>query len=105
MEHRNTLALEVTKHIITISMATIGLLVSGLATIFKGSYTINDFSVPILFFILAIVFAILSQMALVSKAQGDRLAFGVLKDEHIIIAAWGAFLIGILITTINLFNT
>lgn len=104
MEHRNTLAIEVTKHIITISMATIGLLISGLATIFKGSYTINDFSVPILSFIFAIVFAVLSQIALVSKAQKDRLAFGILKDEHIIIAAWGAFLIGISLTTINLFN-
>lgn len=105
MEHRNTLALEVTKHIITISMASIGLLVSGLATIFKDSYTIDDFTVPILFFILTIIFAVLSQIALVSKSQGDELAFGILKDEHIIIAAWGAFLIAISITTIKLFNT
>ncbi|MBU1215783.1 hypothetical protein KJ870_11025 [bacterium] len=104
MEHRNTLALEVTKHIITISMTSIGLLVSGLATIFKVSYTINDFSIPILFFIFAIVFAVLSQIALVSKSQGDRLAFGVVKDEYIIMTAWGTFLIGIFITIINLLN-
>ena len=85
-------------------MATIGLLFSGLGTIFKDSYTISDFSVPIYFFISSIIFAISSQIALVSKSQGDRLAFGFIKDEHIIITAWGTFIIGISITTAILFN-
>ena len=105
MEHRNTLALEVTKHIITISMAAIGLIVSGLATILKGSYNTSDFSISILFFIFAIIFAVLSQIALVSNSQGDGLAFGIVKDEHIIIMSWGTFLLGMGIATYNLFNT
>jgi len=86
-------------------MAAIGLLISGLATIFKGVYAFNDFSTPVLFFVLAIVFAVMSQIALVSKSQGDRLAFGFLKDEHIISAAWGSFLLGISITSFSLLNT
>lgn len=95
MEHRNHLALEVTKHIITISMAAIGLLVSGIATVFKDTHELTDFTLALLSFALAIVFAVLSQMALVSHAQGDKKAFGIIKDEYIINTSWAMFLLGI----------
>jgi tellurite resistance protein TehA-like permease len=95
MEHRNNLALEITKNIITISMATIGLLVSGAATIFKDSHKFSDFMPAILLLVVAIILAVLAQMALVNSAQRDGKAFGVITDEHMINSSWLFFLAGV----------
>ncbi|MBL0561409.1 hypothetical protein [Aeromonas hydrophila] len=103
MEHRNNLALEVTKHIITICMAAIGLLVSGASTILSGTHSLNDFFYPIILFSIAILFSVLSQIALVGNSQGERLAYGFIKDEHFIIAAWIFFLSGISFSLFEIF--
>ena len=102
LEHRNTLALEVTKQIITLSVSTIGLLIVALKTILEG-HEINDFYYPTLSLTFAIISAVLAQMALIGKAQGDRKAFYIISDQTMIIVAWAFFLLGIFLTLYTLF--
>lgn len=95
MEHRNNLALEITKHIVIVSMAAIGLVIAGTQTAFKETHLLSDFMFSIWAFALAIILSVLSQMALVSFSQGDRKAFGLIKDEWIINSSFACFLAGI----------
>lgn len=102
MEHRNNIIIEITKHIITISMATIGLLVSGLSSVLKATYELSEFMPAICFFTLAVLLSIVVQAALVSLIQGEGRIFNKINYEHILISSWGSFLIGIAIVLYKL---
>lgn len=98
MEHKNQLIVEFTKHIVTISMATIGLLITGLNTFLKDSYETSAFIWALRFLTFAILSAVVSQAALVDEHP----AFGFITEVHVLAIAWLCFLAGVFLTMYGL---
>lgn len=63
---------EVAKHLVTITVASIGFLVTMMFTTFKGTPFILSAEFSLFSLLLCVVFAVLTQMAVVEDALGSR---------------------------------
>ena len=93
------LVLEVSKQLITLSVAALGFLTSMLFTAFKGTpYTLSA-EVSLFCFLLSAGAAVLAQLSVVAEAAGDRKWFQVSYPRLMLHLAW-IFFVGALVALV-----
>ncbi|ANU38284.1 hypothetical protein RJD38_18935 [Vibrio scophthalmi] len=102
MEHRNTLMLELSKLMITLSTGAIGFLLTTASTLFVNSHQASSFYLPIGGFLCAILFSMLSVMGLIDIAENKKPKFKIITDKNVFMIAWAAFLVGLGATVFEL---
>ena len=71
-EQARPVVMEVAKHLVTITVASIGFLVTMMFTTFKGTPYIVSAQVSLFSLLLCVVFSVLTQMAVVEDALGSK---------------------------------
>jgi hypothetical protein len=89
------LLLEVTKQLITLSVAAIGVITGLMFTTFKGTEYILSAQVSLFSFLLCAATALLSQLAVVADALQDRRIFSINYPEQLLLASWTFFVLGL----------
>ncbi len=71
-QEARSIVMEVAKHLVTITVASIGFLVTLLFTTFEGTSFIVSAQVALFSLLLCVVFSVLTQMAIVEDALGGK---------------------------------
>ena len=96
-EEARSLVIDVAKHLVTITVASIGFLVTMMFTTFKGTEFITSAEVALFSLLLCVVFSVLTQLGVVTDALGSkplfkRLVFG---PKLLLTIAWTFFVVGL----------
>ncbi|HSO05727.1 MAG TPA: hypothetical protein VLW45_00695 [Pelomicrobium sp.] len=86
--------MDVARHLVTVTIAAIGFLVTLMFTTFRGSPFMLSAQVALFSLLLCTIFAILAQMAVVEVALGGR-PFRGFGAKSMLILAWCALVIGV----------
>ncbi|WED23092.1 hypothetical protein L3Q72_06775 [Vibrio sp. JC009] len=95
VEHRNTLVLEVSKVLITLNTGLLGLLLAGAKTLSGDNVDFSSLSIPAIWLIASIVFALLAILGLIDRTEEVTPKFKLATDKWMIVFSWGAFIIAL----------
>ena len=92
-----SLVIDVAKHLVTITVASIGFLGTMMFTTFKGTEFITSAEVALFSLLLCAVFSILAELSVVTDALGSKPMFKtiVFGPKFLLTVAWTFFIIGI----------
>jgi hypothetical protein len=96
-EEARAIVIEVAKHLVTLTVASIGFLVTLMFTTFRGTPYILSAQVSLFALLLCVVFSVLTQMAVVEDALGSRPMIKWLwwGPRTLLTLAWISLVIGI----------
>jgi hypothetical protein len=96
-DEARTVVMDVAKHLVTITVASIGFLVTLMFTTFKGTPFILSAEVSLFSLLLCVVFSVLTQMAVVEDALGSRPMIKWLwwGPRTLLTLAWTFLIVGI----------
>ena len=89
------LLLEVTKQLITLSVAAIGVVSGLMFTTFKGTPYIISAQVSLFSFLLSAATSLLSQLAVVADALQDRRVFNINYPQQLLLLSWVFFVLAL----------
>ena len=95
-DEARTIVIDVAKHLVTVTVASIGFLVTMMFTTFKGTPFILSAQVSLFSLLLCVIFSILAQMAVVEDALGSRPVIKWLwwGPRSLLTIAWTFLIIG-----------
>lgn len=89
------LVLEVTKQLITLSVAAIGVITGLMFTTFKGTPFILSAQVSLFSFLLCAVSSVLTQLAVVAQALQSKTLLSLPYPQLLLVAAWIFFIVAL----------
>ena len=89
------LVLEVTKQLITLSVAAIGVITGLMFTTFKGTPFILSAQVSLFSFLLCAIASVLTQLAIVAQALQSKTVFSLPYPQLLLVAAWVFFVLAL----------
>lgn len=89
------LVLDVTKQLVTLSVAAIGVITGLMFTTFAGTLYILSAQISLFSFLLCAATAVLAQLAVVAEASGDTPWFPVSYPRALLVLAWLFFVVAL----------
>lgn len=93
-DNAKDIVINVAKHLVTVTVASIGFLVTLMFTTFKGSPFLVSGQVSLFSLLLCVIFSILTQMSVVELALGGS-PFKGFGPKSMLILAWSFLVIGV----------